>query len=381
MNLQELYAKLNELKEASAKLEKAEDIENAIAEMKDIKAKIQLAEMEEADVKAEAEAKINGGKMKKVDGGEMNEDVRATALYEEGFYNFVRGAEMTPEQKQVVKEVKNTIGLAGVPVPKSFQNKLIIALDEMNIMRKLATVLPTASDLDIPMVATKGSAEWTDENASFNESDDTFSVVTFSAYKLTRIIKVSEEILSDVTFDLEGYLVQSFARALAKPEEKAFIVGTGTKQPKGVFVSAEVGVTAASATAIVADEIIDLYYSLPRAYRANATWILNDSTIKAIRKLKDGEGNYLWAQGLGTEPSTILGRPVETSEFAPTIATGKRVIAFGDMSYYNITDRGTRTFQRLNELYSAQGQVGFRGYERTDGKLTLTEAVKVLVMA
>lgn len=379
---QELETLKNNAKELlENKDAKLEDIQAANTAIETLKAKIATQEQLEADEKAAIENKIDNGKAKKIkdsegEGSQM-EDIRASKEYTEGFYNIIRGKALTDEQKSIM----NVISTTGTPVPKSFQNKLIEKLEEMNIMRQLGTVITTSLDTDIPYVDTKGTAAWTDENAAFNESDDTFGTITISAYKLTRIIKVSEEILEDVTFDLEGYLVQSFARAIAKPEESAFINGDGTKKPTGVFVTAETGVTAASGSAITADEIIDLFYSLGRAYRRNAVFVMNDSTLKAIRKLKDSQGNYLWTAGFNGEPNMILGKPVYTSEFAPEIALSAKAIAFGDMSYYTIADRSSRTFQRLNELYSANGQVGFRGYERVDGKLTIAEAVKVLVMA
>lgn len=108
-------------------------------------------------------------------------------------------------------------------------------------------------------------------------------------------------------------------------------------------------------------------------------WVLNDSTIKAIRKLKDSNGQYLWQPSLtaGT-PDTILGRPVRTSAYMPAIAASAKTIAFGDFSYYWIADRQGRSFKRLNELYAANGQVGFLASQRVDGKLILSEAIKVL---
>ena len=133
--------------------------------------------------------------------------------------------------------------------------------------------------------------------------------------------------------------------------------------------------------AITADEIIDLFYSLKAPYRKNAIWILNDDTIKAIRKLKNGAGDYLWQPALkdGDVP-TILGRPYFTSQFAPTIAAGAKVMAFGDFSFYWIGDRQGISFKRLNEIYAGNGQIGFLASKRLDGKLTLPEAIKVLQM-
>ena len=141
------------------------------------------------------------------------------------------------------------------------------------------------------------------------------------------------------------------------------------------------GVTAASATAITMDEVMDLYYSLRAPYRRNAVFIMNDSTIKAIRKLKNGNGDYLWQPSLTAgQPDTLLNRPVYTSSYMPAIAAGNKTILFGDLGYYWVADRQGRSFKRLNELYAATGQVGFLASERVDGKLILAEAVKVLQM-
>ena len=196
------------------------------------------------------------------------------------------------------------------------------------------------------------------------------------------LIKVSNELLNDSAFNLEAYISKEFGRRIGTKEEEAFFTGNGTGKPTGIFNStggAQVGVTAASATAITADEIIDLFYSLKAPYRKKAVWVLNDSTVKAIRKLKDKNDNYLWQPALtaGT-PDTILGRPVYTSSYVPAIAAGAKTIAFGDFSYYWIADRQGRIFKKLNELYAATDQTGFVATQRVDGKLVLPEAIKVL---
>lgn len=271
----------------------------------------------------------------------------------------------------------------GYLVPDEYERTLVEALEEENIFRQLAKVIQTSSgDRKIPVVATKGTASWIDEEGAFTESDDSFSQVSIGAYKLGTMIKVSEELLNDSVFDLESYISREFARRIGAKEEEAFFTGDGSGKPLGILATtggAELGVTAASATAITADELIDLFYSLKSPYRRNAVWLLNDSTIKAIRKLKDNQGQYLWQPSLtaGT-PDTILGRPVRTSAYMPAIAAEAKTIAFGDFSYYWIADRQGRSFKRLNELYAANGQVGFLASQRVDGKLILPEAIKVL---
>ena len=138
----------------------------------------------------------------------------------------------------------------------------------------------------------------------------------------------------------------------------------------------------ASATAITMDEVIDLFYSLRAPYRKRAAFVVNDATVKAIRKLKNGNGDYLWQPSLTVgAPDMLLGRPVYTSAYMPTIGAGAKTILFGDLGYYWVADREGRSFKRLNELYAPTGQVGFLASQRVDGKLILPESVKVLQQA
>jgi HK97 family phage major capsid protein len=124
---------------------------------------------------------------------------------------------------------------------------------------------------------------------------------------------------------------------------------------------------------------MDLFYALKSPYRKNASFIMNDATVKAIRKLKDGQGQYLWQPSVtaGT-PDTILNCPVLTSTYVPIIEAAAKTIVFGDFGYYWIADRQGRSFKRLNELFAVTGQVGFVASQRVDGKLILPEAVKYL---
>jgi HK97 family phage major capsid protein len=272
----------------------------------------------------------------------------------------------------------------GYLVPDEFERTLIEALEEENIMRQLAKVITTSSgDKKIPVVASKGTAAWVDEEGVIPEDDDAFGQVSIGAYKVATMIKVSEELLNDSIFNLESYIAKEFARRIGAKEEEAFLVGDGSGKPTGIFDDThggEIGVTTSTAS-LKMDEIFDLFYSLKSPYRKRATFITNDATVKEIRKLKDGQGQYLWQPSVKAgEPDTILNRPVKTSAYAPTIEPGAKVIAFGDFGYYWIADRQGRAFQRLSELYAATGQVGFRATQRVDGKLILKEAVKILKM-
>ena len=307
---------------------------------------------------------------------------RASNAYKKSFWNVMRNKHSNAQILNALQEGTDSEG--GFLVPDEFEHTLIQSLEEENIFRKLAHVITTSTgDRKIPVVASKGSASWVDEEGTINDSDDAFTQVSIGAYKLGTIIKVSNELLNDSVFNLEAYISKEFGRRIGTKEEDAFFNGNGVGKPVGIFNAtggAQTGITTASATEIKADEIIDLFYSLKASYRKKAVWIVNDSTIKAIRKLKDANGNYLWQPALtsGT-PDTLLGRPVYTSSYIPTIAAGAKTIAFGDFSYYWIADRQGRNFKKLSELYAATDQTGFVATQRVDGKLILPEAIKVLV--
>lgn len=170
------------------------------------------------------------------------------------------------------------------------------------------------------------------------------------------MIKISEELLNDSVFNLEKNIAKEFARRIGTKEEEAFITGDGIGKPTGVFNSAEVGLTTTAAS-IKIDDVIDLFYSLKSPYRNKSTFVMNEGTLKDLRKLKDGNGQYLQQPSIvAGEPDTILNRPVKTSPFAPTVKASAKAIAFGDFNYYWVADRQGRSFQRLNELYAVTGQ-------------------------
>jgi len=305
---------------------------------------------------------------------------RASDEYRKNFWDAMRSKFPTPAVVNALQVGTETEG--GYLVPDEFERTLVEALEEENFFRRIATVIHSNSgDRKIPVVASKGSAAWIDEEGTYGESDDAFGQISLGAYKLGTLIKVSEELLNDSAFPLEPYITREFARRIGTKEEEAFFTGDGSGKPTGILAAtggADVGVTTTGAS-ITADDVIDLYYSLRVPYRKKAKWIMNDATVNALRKLKDTTGQYLWEPSLvaGT-PNKILGCEVITSPFMPSIAAGEKSIAFGDFSYYWIADRTGRTFKRLNELYAATGQVGFIGNQRVDGKLILPEAIKVL---
>lgn len=271
----------------------------------------------------------------------------------------------------------------GYLVPEEYDKRLIDGLTEENILRKLGTVITTSGEHKINIAGTKPAAAWIDEGGALTFGDATFAQINLDAHKLHVAVKVTEELLYDNAFGLENYLIQQFTKALGNAEEDAFLNGNGTGKPLGIFAASgggQIGVTTSGAS-ITADEIINLVYSLKRPYRKSAKFIMNDQTIAVLRKLKDGNGQYLWQPAVQAgEADRLFGFEVLTSPYVPTIEAGATVIAFGDFSYYNIGDRGTRSFAELKELFAGNGMIGFVAKERVDGKLVLPEAVQILKM-
>lgn len=263
----------------------------------------------------------------------------------------------------------------GYLVPEEYDSRLIQTLSEENIMRRLGNVITTSGEHKINIAATKPAAAWIEEGGALQFSDATFAQILLDAHKLHVAIKVTEELLYDSAFNLESYIIEQFGKALANAEEDAFLNGTGVGQPLGLFAEVGGGHVAGTLTAALkADDVLDLISNLKRPYRKNASFIMNDKTVAQIRKFKDNNGAYIWQPSYQAgEPDRILGYSVHTSEYAP-----ENAIAFGDYSYYNIGDRGIRSFKQLTELFAGNGMIGYVAKERVDGKLILPEAVQIL---
>ncbi len=292
------------------------------------------------------------------------------------FWNYVR----TGVKNNTYTQTEGTNADGGYAVPKGFEAKIIEIMNNANVIRPLATIITTATaSTDIPVVSAHGAAGWTTEATALTNSNDTFSVCTLGAYKASRLVRVSEELLSDNGVDLESYLAKAIGESLAALEETAFVAGTGSGQPTGFLSTAVSAKTTAAAAAVTFEEMVDLFFALKQGYRNNGTWLMNSSTLAAVRKLKDTAGSYIFAPAtVAGQPDLILGRPVICSENMENIAAGKKAVAFGDFSYYHIGQRGPLVFKRLNERFADTDEVGFVGIERVDGKLALGEAVKVL---
>jgi len=318
----------------------------------------------------------------------------ATDEYNKAFWDNMRG--------NVSMEVRNALSVGedangGYTVPDEFHRQLIEALEENNVFRGLAHVIRTSSGTrTIPVAADNGQASWVEEGNAIAESDLTFSVQTLSAYKLGCLIRVSNELLNDSAFDIGAHIARRFGVRFGNAEENAFINGRGVSadpattpsEPTGILTTlAAPSVTTANAGTISFDDVYKLYYALKSPYRRKAKFLCNETALLQLMLLKDKNDNYIWKPGIEIgKPDTILGHEIVTSTYMPSIEgtpatdAGKKVLLFGDFSYYWIADRTNRTMKRLNELYAVNDQVGFIGTQRVDGKLILPEAMKVLGM-
>lgn len=347
----EMEAKIQNYSEEIERLQKMEAIEKELA--KPVNKPLVTSPMNESD---EKEQKTG----------------RASAAYKKAMLNAIRC--QFRQVSNVLQEGVKEDG--GYLVPEEYDSRLIDILNEQNVMRQLGTNITTSGEHKINVAATKPAAAWIEEGGTIQFEDATFSQIILDAHKLHVGVKVTSELLNDAAFDLESYLMNEFGNALANAEEDAFLNGTGNGQPVGIFAAKGGAPVEKTLTAdITGDDLVDLVYCLKRPYRKNAAFLLNDATIAAIRKLKaEGDKEYIWQPSYQQgEPDRLLGYPVYTSPYTPADA-----IAFGDFSYYNIGDRGQRTFQDLRELFAGNDMVGFLAKERVDGKLVLPEAVKIL---
>ncbi|MCF2652997.1 phage major capsid protein [Anaeromassilibacillus senegalensis] len=355
------------------------DMETEVAQLTDSIHRMERREEIEAELSKPTSKPLTGKPMK-ADGDKAVKTGRASDEYKKALLQAMR-----TNFRQISNVLQEGIDpQGGYLVPDEYDKRLIDILTEENVMRTLGTNITTSGEHKINIAATKPAAAWIEEGGTLTFGDATFDQIILDAHKLHVAIKVTEELLYDNAFNLENYILTQFGKALSNAEEDAFINGTGVGQPLGILAEtggAQVGVTSASSTKVTADEIINLVYSLKRPYRKNAVFLANDVCVAELRKLKDNNGQYLWQPSLQAgEPDRVLGYKVYTSPYFPVPTAGGTAVAFGDFSYYNIGDRGTRSFAELKELFAGNGMIGFVAKERVDGKLVLPEAIKLLQM-
>lgn len=268
-----------------------------------------------------------------------------------------------------------------------FVAELIKAVDDMSTVRMLARKFPLAdaASMGVPSLdADPADADWTTEIASVSaDSTMAFGKRELKPHPLSKLVKVSRKLLRLSALPVENLVRDRLAYKFAITENKKFLSGSGAGQPLGIMTASNDGIptsrdvsTDNTTTAITADGLINCFYSLKGTYQANATWIFHRDAMKMIRKLKDGQNNYLWQPGLASgQPDTLLGRPFLLDEnMSNTFTSGLYVGIVGDFNYYWIADAISMELQRVDELYAETNQVGFIARMDVDGQPVLGEA-------
>lgn len=296
--------------------------------------------------------------------------------------NFFKAMRKKFKAGDTVKLVEGSPTQGGYLVPSEFNDEIQSALEEENVIRQMATVISTESEHLIPYVSTKPAATWISEGQTINLTTETFERITLGAHKLGAAITLSNELLADSQYDLQAHLTLEFAKSLARKEEEAFLLGDGDGQPTGILTTFAANSDCwkeTQSSGLTADDLINLQYSVPRAYRKNACWLVSDETMALIRRLKDSTQNFIWQPSLTeSEPARLLGRPIYSSPYMPSPDSGKIAVIFGDWEYYVIAERGQRTCRALRELFALQDVSAFLMLERIDGKLTDAQALRGL---
>lgn len=311
------------------------------------------------------------------------------------FSNTFRWREMQNRMRAVHPSIRNDLstgtgtGEAGVVIPEGFVARLEQAMLAFGGMLQTSEIMVTDSGNDMPWPTaddTFNKGAILSEASSIGSSvDPSFGAVILQAFKYSsKLVQVSAEILEDFAFDLPSILGSMLGERLGRILNEHFTTGTGSSQPRGIAVAATTGVTAASATAITSDEVIDLFHAVDPAYRPNAEFMMADSTVALVRKLKDSDNQYLWQPGLQAGiPDRLLGRVVNVNQDMPSAATGNKAILFGDLRKYKVRLAGQTRSRRLVERYADTDQEGFVSFIRADGDLVDagTNPVQALEMA
>jgi len=346
---------------------------------KSIQREIKLSKVEEAFKEVREVPQVETPKT-----NNERKEVDSQKRYVDAFENMLRSNPNTNPMTSETRAVLNTgVGAeGGFLVPETYLTTVIDKLLEMNVMRQNSTVIRTMSTTNIPLGDSRPTFTEILENGAYPETDASFGQKVLGAKKLGGIIKASDELIADAFINLQTYLSGLISEGIAEVEENRFTVGNGTTQGEGIITGAALGKTTVAVAAVTLDEVIDLIYSVKAVYRKNGKLMMNSSTEKVIRKVKDTQGQYLWQPSLQIGvPNTFDGYPIIINEQMPSIGTGNKFMGFGDMKYFQIADRGGMEMKVLPELYAVNGQIGWRVSKRYDSKLLQSETYKYMANA
>jgi HK97 family phage major capsid protein len=303
-------------------------------------------------------------------GGKVVDEARA-AEHRAAFNKYVRTGDMT--ELRTYTPMSDSVQ-GSFLVPQGFQYELEQALKAYGGMFSVARILPTPTGNPLLWPTSNDTAvlgEQVAENTQVSQANPTLSNVQLNAWKWsTKMVNVSNELLQDSAFDVEGYLRELFVARLGRILNQRLTLGVGTTEPLGITVAATAGPTAEVAGQISYDDLVELEHSVDPAYRQGAKFMLHDKSLKAIKKLKDSQGHPLWVAGVGVgAPDTILGYSYVINQDMPLIGTGNKQMLFGALNKYIIRSVKELAILRLNERFAELGQTAFIGFARYDGNL------------
>lgn len=310
----------------------------------------------------------------------LDRDLEAVEKFRDGE---LRHVDFMPTE---VRSIGKGAGEGAATVPNSLYGQIIKAVREFStIMAAGATVVNTTNgnEISFPRRNAYPAATLVAEKGTYDKSNASYAqALVLRAYKYGLISQASEELLTDSGFNMAAEIAELGGEAIALGTGEAFLVGDGVDKPEGIMTKTA-DLTFAGAAAITADELFDVEHSIKRAYRANAVWVLNDSTIKLIRKLKDTEGNYLWRPGITAgEPDTILGYRVFDDPVIAGPAADAKTVLFGDIRRaFTVRFAGGVRVERSDEYAWDSDLVSWKWSVRVDSGLVLPEAVCVAKQA
>lgn len=299
----------------------------------------------------------------------------------EAFAEWLRTGVVPPETASMIVADPQS---GGFLAPNEFVAEVIKGIVEFSPLRSVARVRQTdARAVTMPKRTQVAAAVWMSEQGSRTETQNpAYGQEEIPTHELHARADISLQDLEDTVVDLDAEIIAEFSEQFGVAEGEAFIAGNGVTRPAGILVHPDVEtINSGAAAAVTGDGIIKLYFALKDAYARNATWVMRRSTIRDVRLLKDGQGNYLWQPGIaGVGPATILDRPYIEAADMPAVAASAKAIAVGDfMRGYVILDRLAMQVQR--DPYTNKGFMVFTGRRRVGGQVILAEAIKTQTIA
>lgn len=388
MELKKLLEKKNELSEKiNGYFTKAEAETRALNETEAQEVRALMDELKNLNntIKMYEETRAFSGNTKTNPANKAIEQDKSADMELRAFANLIRTGKENYTDQETRSAVNMTVGANGAVIPKTIANKIIETVENICPIYARSTHFNVNGELVFPKydestgaVTMALAAEFTELEAKVGK----FTEIKLSGYLAGCLALISRSLINNVEFDLTGYVVSKVALAIARYYEKNLLLGTGSNAMTGVCVAATQKVTAASATAITADELIDLQLQIPQVYQAGACWIMNTKTLAALRKLKNADGDYLLTKDLTNGFGfALLGKPVFLSDNMADIAAKAIPIVYGDLSGVYVNQHGNMELQVLLEKYATQHATGVTCWIEADSKLVEVQKVATLVMA